>query len=57
MAKAMEYLKASKLFGVSKSTLADYFKQLDKSPEELIAVSYGRKLVLSIELEESLLDY
>ena len=56
-AKEMGYLKASKLFGVPKSTLEDYVKQPNKTPEELIAVSIGRKPVLSSELEESLVVY
>ena len=53
----MGYLKASKLFFVPKSTLEDYVKQSDKTPEELVAVPIGRKPVLSPEMENDLVSY
>ncbi|KAG5894240.1 hypothetical protein JTB14_007867 [Gonioctena quinquepunctata] len=50
----MGYLKASKLFAVPKTTSEDYVKQTNKSPEQLVAVSIGRKPLLPPELEDSI---
>ncbi|XP_072380823.1 uncharacterized protein [Diabrotica undecimpunctata] len=55
--KEMGYLKASKLFAVPKSTLEDYVKQENKTPEQLVAVKIGRRPVLSAEMEADLVSY
>ena len=55
--KEMGYLKASKQFGVPKSTLEDYVKQFNKTPEQLVAVPIGRRPILSLKLEENLVSY
>lgn len=56
-AKEMGYFKASKLFSVPKSTLEDYVKQTDKTPEQLLNIPIGRKPVLTSEMEENLVSY
>jgi hypothetical protein len=53
----MGYKRASKYFGVPKGTLERYVKDSEKSPETLIAVSLGRKPVLSKDIEELLVKY
>ncbi|KAG5866049.1 hypothetical protein JTB14_006422 [Gonioctena quinquepunctata] len=55
--KEMGYLKASKLFAVPKTTLEDYVKQTTKTPDQLVAVSIGRKPILPPELGEDLVAY
>ncbi|KAK9719307.1 CENP-B N-terminal DNA-binding domain [Popillia japonica] len=55
--KEMGYLKALKVFDVPKSTLKDYVKQFDKTPEQLVAAPIGRRPVLSLEMEEDLVSY
>ncbi|KAK9736730.1 THAP domain [Popillia japonica] len=55
--KEMGYLKTSKVFDVPKSTLEDYVKQFDKTPEQLVAAPIGRRPVLSLEMEEDLVSY
>ncbi|KAK9738270.1 CENP-B N-terminal DNA-binding domain [Popillia japonica] len=55
--KEMGYLKASKVFDVPKSSLEDYVKQFDKTPEQLVAAPIGRRPVLSLEMEEDLVSY
>lgn len=54
--KQMGYLKASKTFGVPKGTVERYAKS-NKTPEELVGLSIGRKPVLSPELENELVQY
>nr|CAH7767143.1 unnamed protein product [Callosobruchus chinensis] len=54
--KEMGYLKASKFFNVPKGTVERYSKS-DKSPEELVKLSIGRKPVFSKELENDLVKY
>ncbi|CAH2006682.1 unnamed protein product [Acanthoscelides obtectus] len=54
--KEMGTLKASKAFGVPKSTLIDYV--ISKKPDDtLLAIKLGRKPTLTNELEESLVEY
>ncbi|KAG5862213.1 hypothetical protein JTB14_033989 [Gonioctena quinquepunctata] len=55
--KEMGYLEASKLFAVPKTTSEDHVKETNKTPEQLVAVSIGRKSILSAELEEDLVAY
>ncbi|XP_072389756.1 uncharacterized protein [Diabrotica undecimpunctata] len=52
----MGYLKASKVFGVPKGTLERYVKS-DKTPEELVGISIGRRPILPLELENELVEY
>nr|CAH7732279.1 unnamed protein product [Callosobruchus chinensis] len=52
----MGYLKASKFFNLPKGTVERYSKS-DKSPEELVKLSIGRKPVFSKELENDLVKY
>lgn len=47
----MRYLLASKRFNVPKSTLEDYVKNKDKTPEELVRASLGRPPVLPADIE------
>nr|CAI5865211.1 unnamed protein product [Callosobruchus analis] len=54
--KEMGYLEASTFFNVPKGTVERYSKS-DKSPEELVKLSIGRKPVFSKELENDLVKY
>nr|CAH7719070.1 unnamed protein product [Callosobruchus chinensis] len=54
--KEMGYLKASTFFNLPKGTVERYSKS-DKSPEELVKLSIGRKPVFSKELENDLVKY
>ncbi|KAI4459035.1 malate and lactate dehydrogenase [Holotrichia oblita] len=53
----MGYLKALKVFDVPKSTLEDYVKQFDKTPEQLVAAPIRRRSTLSLEMEEGFMDW
>ncbi|CAH1972182.1 unnamed protein product [Acanthoscelides obtectus] len=53
--KELGTLKASKAFGVPKSTLIDYV--ISKKPVTLLAIKLGRKPTLTNELEEALVEY
>ncbi|CAH2003568.1 unnamed protein product [Acanthoscelides obtectus] len=54
--KEMGTLKASKAFGVPKSTLIDYVIS-KKKVDTLLAIKLGRKPTLTNELEEALVEY
>ncbi|CAH2000290.1 unnamed protein product [Acanthoscelides obtectus] len=54
--KEIGTLKASKAFGVPKSTLIDYVIS-KKSVDTLLAIKLGRKPTLTNELEEALVEY
>lgn len=54
--KQMGYLQASKVFGIPKGTVERYANS-NKTPEELVEVSVGRKPVFSSNLEDELIQY
>lgn len=54
--KEMGYLKASKTFGVPKSTLEDYVKS-NTNIDELLQGKLGRKPTFHPEIEEELVNY
>lgn len=53
----MKYLKASKTYGVPRSTLENYVNNKTKDVDELICTRLGRKHVLGDELEKELVRY
>lgn len=55
--KKMGTLKASKIFNVPRTTLQRLSNQKDKTPNEVVKTTLGRKPYLSSELEEELVQY
>lgn len=55
--KEMGLLKASKTYGVPRSTLKDYVKKPLEDIQKLLDVPLGRKPILPVELEDELVEY
>lgn len=55
--KEMGLLKASKIYGVPRSTVKDYVKKPLDKVKKLLKVPLGRKTVLPPEIEKELVNY
>ena len=51
------YLRASEYFSVPRGTLERYVKDTSRSPEELLNVHLGRRIVLPREPENKFLEH